>query len=59
MRDPEIIDNELMEISAIADDGVKLERLVVWCAAHPEEVPFALHQFMGRSDKASSGTSDT
>jgi len=51
MRDPEIIDEELMEISAIADEAVKLERIVAWCAAHPDEVPFALHQFMGRSSK--------
>jgi hypothetical protein len=51
MRDPETIDTELMEISAIADDTVKFERIVVWCAAHPDEVPFALHQFMGRRDK--------
>ena len=51
MRDPEIIETELMEISAIADDGVKLERIIVWCAAHPDEVPFALHQLMVRRDK--------
>ena len=50
MRDPETIDQELMEISAIADDGVKLERIIAWCAAHPDEVPFALHQFMGRRE---------
>ena len=48
MRDPEVIDTELMEISAIADDSVKFERIVVWCTLHPDEVPFALHQFMGR-----------
>src|ERR1022692_1160195 len=59
MRDPEIIDTELMEISAIADDGVKLERIVTWCATHPDEVPFALHQFMGRGNKHSSETSET
>ena len=46
MRDPEIIEDELMEISAIADDSVKLERIIAWCAAHPDEVPFALHQMM-------------
>jgi hypothetical protein len=46
MRDPEIIETELMEIGGIADDGVKLERLVTWCAMHPDEVPFALHQLM-------------
>ena len=51
MRDPEIIETELMEISAIADDTVKLERIIAWCATHPDEVPFALHQLMGRSDK--------
>ena len=58
MRDPETIDTELMEISAIADDAVKLERIVVWCATHPDEVPFALHQFMSRSGKHSSETPD-
>ena len=52
MRDPETIDTELMEISAITDDVVKLERIITWCATHPDEVPFALHQFMSRSNKA-------
>jgi len=42
MRDPEIIETELMEISAIADDSVKFERIIAWCASHPDEVPFAL-----------------
>lgn len=51
MRDPEIIENELMEISAIADDTIKLERIIAWCATHPDEVPFALHQLMGRVDR--------
>jgi len=51
MRDPDIIDTELMEISAIADDTTKFERIIAWCASHPDEVPFALHQFMGRRDK--------
>ena len=44
---------ELMEISAIADDLVKFERIVTWCATHPDEVPFALHQFMKHHDKNS------
>jgi hypothetical protein len=48
MRDPEIIEAELLEISSIADDAVKLERIVAWCATHPDEVPFALHQLLGR-----------
>lgn len=51
MRDPQVIEAELMEISAIADDTIKLERIIAWCAAHPDEVPFALHQIMGSSDK--------
>jgi hypothetical protein len=51
MRDSEIIETELMEISAIADDSIKLERIIAWCASHPDEVPFALHQLMGRRDK--------
>jgi hypothetical protein len=51
MRDPEIIETELMEISAILDDAVKFERIVAWCASYPEEVPFALHQLMTRRGK--------
>ena len=51
MRDAEIIETELMEISAMADDGVKLERIIAWCAVHPDEVPFALHHLMRRRDK--------
>jgi hypothetical protein len=59
MRDPEIIETELMEIGAIADDSVKLERIITWCAVHPDEVPFALHQLLGRHDKDPSRTSET
>ena len=59
MRDPETIETELMEISAIADDTVKFERIVAWCASHPDEVPFALHQFLGRRDRHSPETSET
>jgi len=51
MRDPEIIETELMEISAIADDSIKLERIIAWCASHPDEVPFALHQLLRRRDR--------
>jgi len=51
MRDPEIIETELMEISGIADDTIKLERIIAWCASHPDEVPFALHQLMAWRDK--------
>ena len=59
MRDLEIIEAELMEISAIADDSIKLERIIVWCASHPDEVPFALHHLLGRRDKHLPGTSGT
>ena len=59
MRDAEIIETELMEISAIADDSIKLERIVAWCASHPDEVPFALHQLMVRREKHQSETSET
>ncbi len=51
MRDPEIIETELVGISAIADDSVKFERIVAWCAAHPDEVSFALHHMMTRREK--------
>jgi len=51
MRDAETIESELMEISAIADESIKLERIIAWCAAHPDEVPFAIHHLMGRRRK--------
>jgi len=53
MREPEIIENELIEISAIADDTIKFDRIVAWCAAHPDEVPFALHQLLRRRHRQS------
>lgn len=52
MRDPQTIEDELMEISAIADDTIKLERIIAWCAIHPDEVPFALHQLLRRRHAA-------
>jgi hypothetical protein len=54
MRDPQIIETELMEISAIADDSIKFERIVAWCPTHPDEVPFALHQLMAKRNEPSS-----
>ena len=54
MRDIQIIETELMEISAIADDTLKFERIVAWCATHPDEIPFALHQLLDRRGKQSS-----
>ena len=41
-RDEQIVEEELMGISAAQDDLVKLERIIAWCATHPDEVPFAL-----------------
>lgn len=57
MRDPEVVEAELIEISAIADDTLKLERIIAWCTLHPDEIPFALHHLMGRQDQQSSQTS--
>jgi hypothetical protein len=59
MGDADIIGTELMEISAIADKTVKFERIIAWCASNPDEVPFALHQLMGRCDKHASPTSNS
>jgi hypothetical protein len=56
MRSPENIETDLMEIGSIADDVVKLERIISWCATHPDEVPFALHQLMGWREKHASQT---
>jgi len=46
-----MIETELMEIQAITDDTVKLERIIAWCAAHPDEIPFAMHQLLSRRAK--------
>ena len=51
MRDEQIIEAELMEISAIADDTIRFERIIAWCASYPDEVPFALHQLLTGRDK--------
>ena len=48
MRDQQVIEAELVEISGISDDSIKLERIIAWCATYPEEVPFAIHMLMGR-----------
>lgn len=58
MRDEQIIEDELMEISAVQDDTTKLERIVAWCAMYPNEIPVALRFFRlrlhseGKADKA-------
>ncbi len=52
MRDPEIVEAELVEISAMADDQMKLNSIIVWCATHPDEVPLAMHMLMGGKSRA-------
>ena len=47
-RDEQEVEAELMEISAIQDDTIKLERIVVWCAAHPDEISLALRFLRAR-----------
>jgi hypothetical protein len=51
MRDQESIEAELIELSAISDDTLKFERILAWCASHPDEVPYALHQLMRWREK--------
>ena len=48
MRDPQTVEAELVEISAISDDSLKLERIIAWCAIYPDEVPFAIRLLMDR-----------
>lgn len=52
MRQPDEIEAELAEISGIAEDDNKFERIVAWCATHPDEIPFAIRFLMGRKAKA-------
>ncbi|MGO4884777.1 MAG: hypothetical protein ACLP59_28735 [Bryobacteraceae bacterium] len=59
MRDLEAIEAELIEIGDTADDTLRLERIIAWCATHPDEVPFALHQFIGKREKHPPQTSQS
>ena len=52
MRDLETVESELFEISAIPEDGLKLERIIAWCATHPDEVPVAMHLLLVRKHAA-------
>ncbi len=47
-REEQVIEDELMEISAIQDDTTRLERIVAWCAMYPKEIPVALRFFQLR-----------
>jgi hypothetical protein len=55
MRDPEVVEAELVEISAMADDETKLSNIISWCATHPDEIPFAIHILMGGKAKKDEG----
>ncbi|HEX4157958.1 MAG TPA: hypothetical protein VHY79_05745, partial [Rhizomicrobium sp.] len=44
----QIVEAELFGIMAIQDDTLKLERIVAWCLAYPDEIPFALRFFRKR-----------
>jgi hypothetical protein len=48
MRDLQAVEAELFEISAIPDDSNKLERIVAWCAIHPDEVALVIHMLLDR-----------
>ncbi len=47
MREPDIVEAELVEIGAMADDEMKLNSIIVWCATHPDEIPLAIHMLLG------------
>ena len=47
MRDPQVVEAELVEIAALADDETRANRIIVWCATHPDEIPFAMHILIG------------
>jgi hypothetical protein len=48
MRDPAVVEEELVAIAAMADEATKIDALVAWCATHPDEVPMALHMLLMR-----------
>jgi hypothetical protein len=54
-RDEQVIEAELMEISAVQDDLTRLERIVAWCAAYPDEIPFALRFFRNKKSEVRAG----
>lgn len=48
MRQSDVIEEELIEIAAMADDGTKLEQIIAWCATHPDEIPYAIRMLLGK-----------
>jgi hypothetical protein len=47
MREAQLVEQELVEIAALADDETRFNRIVVWCATHPDEIPLAIHILLG------------
>jgi hypothetical protein len=47
MREPQVVEAELVEIAALADDETRFNRIIVWCATHPDEIPLAMHILLG------------
>jgi hypothetical protein len=47
MREVQEIEAELVEIGALADDETRFNRILVWCATHPDEIPTAMHLLLG------------
>jgi len=58
MRDPEVVEEELVNISAMADDEMKLNSIITWCATHPDEVPLAIHMLMGRKHNSAAAPAE-
>jgi len=54
MREPQEVEAELVEIAALADDETRFNRILVWCAAHPDEIPTAMHILLGQKTNTSS-----
>jgi hypothetical protein len=51
MRDPQQVEQDMIEIGAIPEEGTKLAEIVTWCASHPHDVPTALHILLGKTEK--------
>ena len=51
MRDPQEIEQELIEIGSHFDDALKIEEIIAWCATHPEEVPVAIRILLGKVER--------
>ena len=48
MRDPAQIEEEIITIGAMADDSLKIEEIIAWCATHPDEIPVAMRILLGK-----------